>query len=57
MMYETCVDGTDCEYSTRKLALYDRHEEIGKMIQYYDEEIDEHCGPWSICMSVVTASR
>ena len=46
VMYETCVDGTDCEYTDQENFgdLYDMcTEEIGND----DEEIDEYCGPWS----------
>jgi len=51
VMYETCVDGTDCEYSDQENFgdLYDMcidafEDDDG---EYYDEEIDEYCGPWS----------
>jgi len=53
VMYETCVDGTDCEYSDQENFgdLYDmcmdeiENDDDG---EYYDEEeIDEYCGPWS----------
>ena len=51
VMYETCVDGTDCEYTDQENFgdLYDMcMEEIGNDDGgYYDEEIDEYCGPWS----------
>ncbi len=46
VMYETCVDGTDCEYTDQENFgdLYDMcTEDIGTD----DEEIDEYCGPWS----------
>ena len=46
VMYETCVDGTDCEYTDQENFgdLYDMcTEEIGND----KEEIDEYCGPWS----------
>ena len=51
VMYETCVDFTDCEYTDQENFgdLYDMcMEEIGNDDgEYYDEEIDEYCGPWS----------
>ena len=46
VMYETCVDGTDCEYSEQENFdnLYDMcSDEVGGD----EEEIDEYCGPWS----------
>ena len=46
VMYETCVDGTDCEYTDQENFgdLYDMcTEEVGND----NEEIDEYCGPWS----------
>ena len=52
VMYETCVDGTDCEYSDQENFgdLYDMcideiEDDDG---EYYDEEIDEYCGPLSL---------
>ena len=45
-MYETCVDGTDCEYSDQENFdnLYDMcSDEVGGD----EEEIDEYCGTWS----------
>ena len=51
VMYESCVDGTDCEYTDQENFgdLYDMcMEEIGNDdVEYYGEEIDEYCGPWS----------
>ena len=46
VMYETCVDGTDCEYSDQENFdnLYDMcSDEVGGD----EEELDEYCGPWS----------
>ena len=46
VMYETCVDGTDCEYSDQENFdnLYDMcSDEVGGD----EEEIDEYCGTWS----------
>ena len=46
VMYETCVDGTDCEYTDQENFgdLYDMcTEDIGNG----DREIEEYCGPWS----------
>ena len=52
VMYETCVDGTDCEYSDQENFgdLYDMCiDQIEDDGDYpHDEEaIDEYCGPWS----------
>ena len=46
VMYETCVDGTDCEYTDQENFgdLYDMCTEDSG---FDDEEIDEYCGPWS----------
>tara|TARA_B100000003_G_scaffold132592_1_gene118926 strand:- start:675 stop:1421 length:747 start_codon:yes stop_codon:yes gene_type:complete len=49
VMYETCVDGTDCEYTDQENFgdLYDMCMEEIEEEMLYDEEIDEYCGPWS----------
>ncbi len=53
VMYETCVDGTDCEYTDQENFgdIYEMcMDEFGSDDdgEYYDEEeIDEYCGPWS----------
>ena len=43
-MYETCVDGTDCEYDEQE-SFDDVYELC--MDEADEDEIDEYCGPWS----------
>ena len=43
-MYETCVDGTDCEYDEQE-SFSDAYELC--MEEADEDEIDEYCGPWS----------